>query len=86
MLRKLTRIGLVALFMTGAGLVGGVPAQAAQTHAKPGIAPPDEYVVDYYSNAQHTLLVGIRQNGPCGAFSYGTTSAYYVGGYAPCSS
>jgi hypothetical protein len=83
MVRKLTRTGLVALFMTGTALVGFVPAQAAQTHAKPGIAP-DEYVVDYYNNAQHSLLVGVRENGPCGSYSYGTTSAYYVGGIVSC--
>jgi hypothetical protein len=85
MVRKLTRIGLIALFTTGTALVSVLPAQAAQTHAKPGIAP-DEYVVDYYNNAQHSLLVGVRENGPCGTYSYGTTSAYYVGGIVSCTS
>ena len=85
MTRKLIRIGLTALFMTGTALVGVLPAQAAQTHAKPRIAP-DEYIVDYYNNAQHTLLVGVRENGPCGTYSYGTTSAYYVGGIVSCAS
>lgn len=85
MVRKLIRIGLIAVFMTGTALVGGLPAQAAQTHAKPGAAP-DEYVVDYYSNAQHTALVGIRESGPCGTYSYGTTSAYFVGSIISCTS
>ncbi|WP_034086761.1 hypothetical protein [Streptacidiphilus albus] len=85
MVGKFARAGLIALLMTGTAMAGALPAQAAQAYAKPGIAPPVEYVVDYYNNAQHTLLVGVRQNGPCGAFSYGTTTAYYVGGYAPCS-
>jgi len=83
MVRKLAHIGLIALFMTGSALVGALPAQAAQTHAKPGIAP-DEYVVDYYNNAQHTTLVGVRESGPCGTYSYGTTSAYDVGGIVSC--
>jgi hypothetical protein len=83
MVGKLSRIGLIALFMTGTVLGGVLPAQAAQSHARPGIAP-DEYVVDYYNNAQHSLLVGVRESGPCGTYSYGTTSAYYVAGYASC--
>jgi hypothetical protein len=83
MVRKLIRIGLIALFMTGTTLVSGLPAQASQAHAKPGIAP-DEYIVDYYNNAQHTTLVGVRESGPCGTYSYGTTSAYYVGGIVSC--
>jgi hypothetical protein len=83
MIRKLTHIGLIAVFMAGTALAGALPAQAAQTHAKPGIAP-DEYVVDYYNNAQHSILVGIRENGPCGTYSYGTTSAYEVGGIIDC--
>jgi hypothetical protein len=84
MVGKLARTGLVALLMTGTALVGALPAQAAQVNARPQAAPNSEYVVDYYSDAQHTQLVGIRQNGPCGAFSYGSITPYYVGGYAPC--
>ncbi|WP_329560824.1 hypothetical protein [Kitasatospora sp. NBC_01266] len=85
MIGKFARTGLVALLMTGTAMVGALPAQAAQAHPKPEIGPSSEYVVDFFSDAQHTLLVGIRQNGPCGAFSYGITTAYYVGGYAACS-
>src|ERR1700690_4092985 len=83
MFRKLTRIGLIALFMTGTALAGGLPAQAAQTHAKPGIAP-DEYLVDFYNNAQHTIIVGWREDGPCGTYSSGTTSAYAEGMIISC--
>jgi len=83
MVRKLTPIALIALFMTGTALAGVLPAQAAQTHAKPGIAP-DEYIVNYYSNAQFTTLVGVRENGPCGTFSYGTTSPYANGIIVSC--
>ncbi|GAA1987394.1 hypothetical protein [Kitasatospora viridis] len=84
MVGKFTRVGLVALLMTGTAMVGAMPAEAAQVHAKPQIGPSSEYVIDFYSDAQHTLLVGIRQNGPCGAFSYGVTTPYAVGGYVPC--
>jgi uncharacterized membrane protein len=84
MIGKFTRTGLVALLMTGTAMVGAMPAQAAQTHAKPQLNYGSEYVVDFYSDATHTDLVGIRQNGPCGAFSYGVTTAYAVGGYVPC--
>ncbi|MCX4744371.1 hypothetical protein OG455_02375 [Kitasatospora sp. NBC_01287] len=63
----------------------GLTGQAAEAHAKPQIGSGSEYAVDFFSDAQHTILVGIRQNGPCGAFSYGITTAYAVGGYIPCS-
>jgi hypothetical protein len=84
MIGKLTRTGLVALLMTGTAMVGALPAQAAQVNARPQLGPNLEYVIDFYSDAQHTQLVGVRQNGPCGAFSYGVVTAYAVGGYAPC--
>ena len=76
MVRKLASTGLVALFVAGTALAGGLPAQAAQV--RPSVGYGDEIVYDYYSSAAHTTLVGVRELGSCGLYSSGTTSAYYT--------
>lgn len=85
MVKKLTHIGLVALFITGTAVVGAMPAQAAQTHAKPGIGGI-EFTTDYYNNAQHSVLVGWRQVGECGNRSYETATSYSVVSTLTCGS
>jgi len=83
MVKKLTHISLVALFIAGTAVVGAMPAQAAQTHVKPGFGGI-EITTDYYNNAQHTVLVGWREVGECGNHSSGTTTSYSVVSYPTC--
>jgi hypothetical protein len=75
MTRKLTRTGIAAIVLAGAAFAGSsLPAQAA---ARPGVAPGTEYVINYYSNGQHTTLVGQIQFG-CVTGSWGSRTDFYV--------
>jgi hypothetical protein len=75
MTRKLTRTGIAAIVLAGAAIAGSsLPAQAA---ARPGVAPGTEYVITYYSNGQHTTVIGEIQFG-CFTGSWGSRSSFYV--------
>jgi hypothetical protein len=70
MARKIIRAGIVAVF-AGAAMTVAVPAHAYQ------VGPyGQEYIVTYFSNAQHTTEVGQLVYGSCGYSDTGTTSAY----------
>jgi hypothetical protein len=75
MLRKLTRTGIAGLVLAGAAVAGtGLPAQA---QTKPAFLPGYEYVILYYSNAQHTNNIGERTFG-CTSSSWGKASMYQI--------
>ena len=73
MLRKLTRTGIAAMALAGAVVAGsGLPAHA---QVKPRIAPGEEVVIDYFSNAQKTTVVGVYEYG-CTYYEWGTFTSY----------
>jgi hypothetical protein len=75
MLRKLTRTGM-AMVLAGAAVAStGLPAQAQM---KPRVGQGEEVVILYYSNAQHTTLVGEHEFG-CVYYTWGTESSYTSG-------
>ena len=70
--------------LAGTALAGtSLPAQA-----QPGLSPNTEYLFNYYSNPQRTILVGVHSEGfgkGCENNSWGQTTNYvYVTSY-PCS-
>jgi hypothetical protein len=74
---KLAKTGLVAIVAAGIAVGGGVlPAQA-----KPNIPRNTEYIDVYYSNAQHTIIVGeyttVYPAGCTDYVAYGTRTSYY---------
>jgi hypothetical protein len=75
MARKLTRTRIAAAVLAGTALAGGVPAPA---QAGPRIAYGQEDVFTYYSNAQHSTIVGQHFLGSCvpASASWGTFSKY----------
>jgi hypothetical protein len=73
MLRKRTRTGIAGVVLAAAAVAAtGLPAQA---QAKPALLPGYEYVVLYYSNAQHTDNIGAIYFG-CFSSSWGSRSMY----------
>jgi|HubBroStandDraft_5_1064220.scaffolds.fasta_scaffold237785_2 hypothetical protein len=69
---KLVRTGTLALLLAGTAIMGvGVPAQAASP-------PPQTIITTYYSNPQHTQIVGRSWQGSfgCPSGKTGTTSQY----------
>jgi hypothetical protein len=83
MAMKFARTGIAALMLTSAAMAGCVlPAQAAQ--ARPGIHS-GVYEYTYFSNAQHTTVVGVyfSPGNLCGT-SYGKETAYYTVTFEQC--
>jgi hypothetical protein len=85
MMKKLNRAGIAAIVLAGVALAGtSLPAQAVE----PGLSPGTEYLFNYYSNPQRTILVGVRSEGfgrGCVNSSWGQTTNYvYITSY-PCS-
>jgi hypothetical protein len=75
---RLARTGLTAIVVAGITAFAGVlPAQA-----KPLIAPNTEYIDIYYSNAQHTTVVGeyttVYPLGCTDWLAWGTRTTYYT--------
>jgi hypothetical protein len=75
MLRKLTQTGIAGMILAGVAVAG--TALPAQAQAKPDLVPGYEYVILYYSNAQHTDNVGEVTFG-CTSSSWGSRTVYSV--------
>jgi hypothetical protein len=75
MLGKLTRTGIAGIVLAGAAVAG--TALPAQAQAKPAILPGYEYVILYYTNAQHTDNIGERTYG-CTSSFWGSVSPYQI--------
>lgn len=70
MIRKIARTGIAVLALAGAASLGIVlPAHA--------VAPGEEIVITYYSDARETTVVGVYEFG-CVFYSSGTMTAYHT--------
>ena len=83
MTRKHTLTGIAVIALAGAAIAGSGLSAQARSNLNPGT----EYVTDYWSNAQHTTLVGLHQLGYgefCTSYNWGTTSNYVTHSSFPC--
>jgi len=70
MTRTIARTGIAVLALAGAASLGiALPAHA--------VAPGEQIVITYYSNAQETTIVGVYEFG-CVYYSSGTMTAYHT--------